>query len=179
MAVHDRRDNQARFARGLGAHLMQKREPEIEVLVVFAHNDFLLTYAVDLEYTDVIRLVMPVRRQLARCLKAKQRYSRITDCHQRGDPARRVGKNKSRQYRWVCRRAIRQWDRVRVGEVGRLVDIAHARQEWQRHRRYGVIVAAHMKLKIRTRLSRKINQIGRQAFPAIFAPNTPPALDYR
>lgn len=158
---------------------MQKREPEIEVLVVFAHNDFLPAYAVDLEYTDAVRLVMPVRRQLASCLEAKQRYNRITDCHQRGDPARRIGKNISRQHLWVCRRAIRQWDRVSVGEVGRLVDIAHPRRERQRHRRYGVIVAAHMKLKIRTRLSRKINHIGRQAFPAIFAPNTSPALDYR
>ncbi len=105
---------------------MQKREPEIEVLIVFAQNDFLPTYAVDLECTNAVHLDEAVCGQFAGCLETKRGYNCITDRHQRGDPERRIRENKSRQRLCVCRRAIRQWDRVRVGEVGRLVDMAHA-----------------------------------------------------
>ena len=133
MAVDDCGKNEARSTRArLQRGLIQPRHSEVEVLVIFTHDDLGSAHLVDFEDADS-RAFGSGRPQPAPSFQSQGRDQRTSDAHEKSDPSRLVGEGKPGEHFWVSGSAGRKVNRVSIGQVYSGIDGRDTRLWRQRH----------------------------------------------
>ena len=78
------------------------RQSEIQVLIVFAKDDLMVSFAVDLEYTDSILSLCTEGFEMLRGFEAEPGNCKISDCDQTIYPERLVSKDVPSKLLRVC-----------------------------------------------------------------------------
>jgi len=98
VAMNNGRQGQVTFSARRRLTGTQNREPEVQVLVVFAKNNFSWTCAVELEDAESARSALRIQRgEMLGCLEAETGYERVSNRHKSADPRRLVSEDEPRQ----------------------------------------------------------------------------------
>src|SRR4051794_26993827 len=95
----------------------KERDSEVEMFVVFSHNDLCLTRVVYLEEAYAIGFGVGKPFQATTCLEAKANNNCIANLRENDDPSRLMGEDKPRQHVWIAGRTRRNMNRVCIRQI--------------------------------------------------------------